>query len=58
MFNYFKMKLSNHIKENVLTVLESKDINEENLLINYIKEWKDFTILVHFMRKIFHHLDI
>lgn len=34
-----------------------KDKNEENLLKDYIKEWKDYTILVHFMRKMFSYLD-
>jgi hypothetical protein len=39
-----------------LTELENKD--EEVLLRVYIKEWKDFTILVHFMRKMFNYLVI
>ena len=53
---YFKDKLTKHIKQNVLTELENKD--EEVLLKVYIKEWKDFTILVHFMRKMFNYLVI
>jgi hypothetical protein len=53
---YFKDKLIKHIKQNVLTELENKD--EEVLLRVYIKEWKDFTILVHFMRKMFNYLVI
>jgi len=53
---YYKEKLIKHIKQNVLTVLENKE--EEVLLRVYIKEWKDFTILVHFMRKMFNYLVI
>ena len=52
---YFKQKLINHIQQNVLTELEKKE--EELLLKNYIKEWKDYTILTHFMRKMFSYLD-
>lgn len=42
------------MKENVLRALEGKE--EEVLLQVYIKEWKDYTILVHFMRKMFNYL--
>lgn len=35
--------------------LEGKD--EEVLLQRFIKEWKDYTVLVHFMRKMFNYLD-
>ena len=51
---YYKEKLTRHIKTNVLTELENKD--EELLLKIYIKEWKDYTILVHFMRRMFNYL--
>jgi hypothetical protein len=38
----------------VLRQLEGKE--EEMLLQVYIKEWKDYTILVHFIRKMFYYL--
>lgn len=52
---YFKSKLESHIKQNVLTELEGKE--DELLLKIFIKEWKDYTILVHFLRKMFTYLD-
>lgn len=51
---YFKAKLIKHIKDNVLSQLENKE--EDVLLKLYIQEWKDYTILVHFMRKMFNYL--
>ena len=51
---YYKKKLENHIKESVLKELEN--LEEEVLLKVYIKEWKDYTILVHFVRKMFYYL--
>lgn len=53
--DYFKEKLLKHIKNVVLQSLENKE--EEFLLRQYIQEWKDYTILVHFMRKMFGYLD-
>ena len=52
--DYFREKLTKHIKNNVLTELDNK--NDELLLKIYIKEWKAYTILVHFMRKMFNYL--
>ena len=52
--DYYKKKLENHIKESVLKELEN--LEEEVLLKVYIKEWKDYTILVHFVRKMFYYL--
>lgn len=52
--DYYKNKLENHIKESVLKELEN--LEEEVLLKVYIKEWKDYTILVHFVRKMFYYL--
>ena len=53
---YFKKRLETHIKETVLRELQDKE--EEVLLQVYIKEWKDYTILVHFIRKMFYYLVI
>lgn len=52
--DYFKDRLTKHIKNIVLTHLEGKE--GEHLLKIYIKEWEDYTILVHFMRKMFNYL--
>jgi cullin 1 len=53
--DYYKTKLESHIRMNVLSELEGKE--EETLLKVFIKEWKDYTILVHFLRKMFNYLD-
>ena len=52
---YFKAKLTAHIKNVVLVVLENKE--EDILLKYYINAWKDYTILVHFIRKMLSYLD-
>ena len=51
---YFKETLTKHIERVVLPELRKK--KEEVLLKDYVKEWKDYTILVHFMRKMFNYL--
>ena len=51
---YFKDTLTKHIEKIVLPDLKKK--KEEVLLKDYVKEWKDYTILVHFMRKMFNYL--
>ena len=51
---YFKDTLTKHIEKVVLPDLKKK--KEEVLLKDYVKEWKDYTILVHFMRKMFNYL--
>ena len=51
---YFKETLISHIEKTVLPDLRKK--KEEVLLKDYVKEWKDYTILVHFMRKMFNYL--
>lgn len=53
--DYFKSKLESHIKMNVVSELEGKE--EEVLLRHFIKLWKDYIILVHFLRKMFNYLD-
>lgn len=52
--NYFKETLTKHIEKVVVPDLKKK--KEEVLLKDYVKEWKDYTILVHFMRKMFNYL--
>jgi hypothetical protein len=51
---YFKDTLINHISKTVLADLRKK--KEETLIKDFVKEWKDYTILVHFMRKMFNYL--
>lgn len=51
---YFKKTLIRHVEQVVLPDLRKK--KEEVLLKDYVKEWKDYTILVHFMRKMFNYL--
>ena len=51
---YFKETLTKHIQKTVMPELIKK--KEEVLLKDYVKEWKDYTILVHFMRKMFSYL--
>ena len=51
---YFKETLVKHIDKTVVPELRKK--KEEVLLRDYVKEWKDYTILVHFMRKMFNYL--
>jgi cullin 1 len=52
--DYYKRRLSQHIDTTILPALRDKD--DENLLKTYIKEWKDYTLLTHFMRKMFNYL--
>ena len=52
--DYFKDTLVRHIEKTVLPDLRKK--KEEILIHDFVKEWKDFTILVHFMRKMFNYL--
>lgn len=52
--DYYKETLIKHIEKTVLTDLKRK--KEEILIKDFVKEWKDYTILVHFMRKMFNYL--
>lgn len=52
--DYYRKTLQDHIEKTVLPGLKVK--KEEVLLRDFVKEWKDYTILVHFMRKMFHYL--
>jgi hypothetical protein len=55
MLEYFKKRLLQHINQTIIPVLKDKD--EETFLKLFIQQWKNYTILVHFMRKIFSYLD-
>ena len=52
--DYFKDTLVRHIEKTVLPDLRKK--KEEILIQDFVKVWKDYTILVHFMRKMFSYL--
>ena len=52
--DYYKKRLGQHIDNTILPALRDKD--DETLLKTYIKEWKDYTLLTHFMRKMFNYL--
>ena len=52
--DYFKETLIRHIEKTVLPDLRKKKV--EILIKDFVKEWKDYTILVHFMRKMFNYL--
>jgi hypothetical protein len=51
---YFKETLQKHIDKTVLPDLRKK--KEDVLIKDFVKEWKDYTILVHYMRKMFNYL--
>src|ERR1035437_7722643 len=51
---YFKNTVINHITKTLLPDLQKK--KGETLLKDYIKEDRDYIILVHFMRKMFSYL--
>jgi hypothetical protein len=54
LLEYYKKRLQQHIRDTIIPALRDKD--DENLLKIYIKEWKDYTLLTHFMRKMFAYL--
>ena len=51
---YFKETLTTHIKKTV--VPELAQLSDEVLITNFVRQWKDFTILVHYLRKMFNYL--
>jgi hypothetical protein len=51
---YFKKTITEHINKTLLPELMKK--KGESLLKEYIKEYKDYIILIHFMRKMFSYL--
>lgn len=52
--NYFKKTLTDHIEKTVVPDLRKK--REDVLLREFVKELKNYTILVHYMRKMFIYL--
>jgi hypothetical protein len=52
--DYFKRTLLNHIEMTIVPELKKR--KEEMLLRDFVKEWNDYTILVHYMRKMFNYL--
>ncbi len=52
--DYFQDVLNSQIKKKILVRL--KNVQGEHLLRDFCKEWKNYTILVHFMRKMFVYL--
>jgi hypothetical protein len=54
--NYYKKTLTEHIEKTVLQDLKKK--KDDVLLKSFVKEWKDYTILVHYLRKMFAYLVI
>ncbi len=51
---YYRKTLQEHIENVVLPELMRK--KEDTLLRSFVKEWKDYTIVVHCMRKLFNYL--
>lgn len=52
--DYFKQTLIEHISNTVVPALLK--LKEEVLIKEFVRQWKDFTILVHYLRKMFSYL--
>jgi hypothetical protein len=52
--DYFRKTLQDHVEKTVVPELKKK--KDDVLLKDFVKEWKDYTILVHYMRKMFNYL--
>ena len=52
--DYFRETLIKHIEKSVVPELRKK--KEDVLIKDFVKEWKNYTILVHYMRKMFNYL--
>ncbi len=55
LYKYFNEKLISYITNNIIPKLKSN--KGENLLKEFIKQWKNYTVLLHFMKKMFEYLD-
>jgi cullin 1 len=53
--DYFRTTLQDHISKTIVPRLQN--LKEEILLQAFVKQWNNYTILVHFMRKMFNYLD-
>lgn len=54
LYDYFKKLLTDHIENTLVPELKKK--KEDLLLKDFVKEWKNYTILVHYLRKMFSYL--
>ena len=52
---YYKKTLHDHISNSILPNL--RKLKDEFLLKEFVRQWQNYTILVHFMRKMFNYLD-
>lgn len=52
---YYKKTLNEHISNSIMPNLNK--LKEEALLKEFVRQWQNYTILVHFMRKMFNYLD-
>lgn len=52
--DYFKNTILDHINKTVLPNLQK--LKEEVLIKEFVRQWHNYTILVHFMRKMFTYL--
>ena len=51
---YFTQLMSKYINENIIPKFDT--LRGMDLLQDYVRQWKNFTILVHFMRKLLNYL--
>ena len=51
---YFQKKLREYIDH--IIIPKFKSLKGMDLLQDYVRQWKNYTILVHFMRKMFNYL--
>lgn len=52
---YYIDTLKNYISSKIVPNLNSK--KGDQLLTEFVKEWQNYTVLVHFLRKMFNYLD-
>eukprot|EP00349_Pseudokeronopsis_sp_Brazil_P000789 CAMPEP_0202959952 /NCGR_PEP_ID=MMETSP1396-20130829/4148_1 /ASSEMBLY_ACC=CAM_ASM_000872 /TAXON_ID= /ORGANISM="Pseudokeronopsis sp., Strain Brazil" /LENGTH=144 /DNA_ID=CAMNT_0049678869 /DNA_START=44 /DNA_END=478 /DNA_ORIENTATION=- len=53
--DYFRNTLLAHISQRIVPTL--KKLRDDSLLKEFVRQWQNYTILVHFMRKMFNYLD-
>lgn len=54
LYDYFRETLTKYVEKTIVPSLRAK--RDEVLLQEYVKEWKDYTVLVHYIRKMFIYL--
>ena len=57
LFKIYTTKLENYIKNRIQVALQSKMGDSYEFLIEYVNQWKKFTIFVMAMKKMFEYLD-